>query len=71
MTAVSADALIGTWRLKSFVREITGTGERYDSLGAHPHGFQRDACAAAASYLLRNVKVKAQIEKPPRKEIVE
>ena len=39
MTAVSADALIGTWRLKSFVREITGTGERYDSLGAHPHGY--------------------------------
>jgi hypothetical protein len=26
---------------------------------------------AAASYLLKNVKVKAQIEKPPRKEIVE
>jgi hypothetical protein len=25
------------------------------------------AGAAAASYLLRNVKVKAQIEKPPRK----
>ena len=39
MTAVSADALIGTWRLKSFVREITGTGERSDSLGAHPHGY--------------------------------
>jgi hypothetical protein len=32
-------ALIGTWKLKSFVREVSGTGERYDSLGAHPHGY--------------------------------
>jgi hypothetical protein len=29
------------------------------------------ACIGAGSYLLRNVKVKAQIEKPLRKEIVE
>jgi hypothetical protein len=31
--------LIGTWKLKSFVREIVGTGERYNQLGEHPHGF--------------------------------
>jgi hypothetical protein len=39
MTAVSADELIGTWTLKSFVREISGTGERFDAMGAHPHGY--------------------------------
>jgi hypothetical protein len=32
-------ALLGNWRLKSFVREVTGTGERYDQLGAHPDGY--------------------------------
>jgi hypothetical protein len=31
--------LMGTWKLKSFVREIAGTGERYNQLGEHPHGF--------------------------------
>jgi Lipocalin-like domain len=31
--------LLGTWRLKSFVREVTGTGERYDQLGHHPNGY--------------------------------
>jgi hypothetical protein len=32
-------ALLGNWRLKSFVREVTGSGERYDQLGAHPDGY--------------------------------
>jgi hypothetical protein len=31
--------LLGTWQLKSFVREIPGTGERYDQLGQHPDGY--------------------------------
>ena len=31
-------ALTGTWRLKSFVREVAGTGERYNQLGDHPEG---------------------------------
>jgi hypothetical protein len=31
--------LTGTWKLKSFVLEIVGTGERYNQLGEHPHGF--------------------------------
>ena len=31
-------ALIGTWKLRSFVREVTGTSERYDQLGEHPEG---------------------------------
>jgi len=40
-TPVQADAnpLLGTWRLKSFVREVTGTGERYNQLGEHPDGY--------------------------------
>ena len=31
--------LLGTWQLKSFVREVTGTGERYNQLGEHPGGY--------------------------------
>jgi hypothetical protein len=31
--------LLGTWRLKSFVREVAGTGERYNQLGEHPDGY--------------------------------
>jgi Lipocalin-like domain len=30
--------LIGSWKLKQFVREVAGTGERYDQLGPHPEG---------------------------------
>jgi hypothetical protein len=33
------NSLIGTWALKSFVREIPGTAERYNQLGEHPQGF--------------------------------
>jgi hypothetical protein len=32
------NALIGTWKLKSFVREVLGTGERYNQLGERPEG---------------------------------
>jgi hypothetical protein len=31
-------SLTGTWKLKSFVREVSGTGERYNQLGEHPEG---------------------------------
>ncbi|WP_048710508.1 lipocalin-like domain-containing protein [Microvirga massiliensis] len=31
--------LIGTWKLKTFVREIAATGERYNQLGEHPDGY--------------------------------
>jgi hypothetical protein len=31
--------VIGTWKLKSFVREVTGTGERFNQLGEDPNGF--------------------------------
>jgi hypothetical protein len=32
-------ALIGTWKLESVVREVSGTGERFDIWGAHPDGY--------------------------------
>ena len=32
-------SLLGTWQLKSFVREVAGTGERYNQLGDHPDGY--------------------------------
>jgi hypothetical protein len=31
--------LLGTWKLKSFVREVAGTGERYDQMGDQPDGY--------------------------------
>jgi hypothetical protein len=31
--------LIGTWKLKSFVREVSGTSERYNQLGDNPNGY--------------------------------
>jgi hypothetical protein len=35
--ARSADnLLIGTWKLKSYVREVAATGERYNERGEHP-----------------------------------
>lgn len=33
------NSLLGTWQLKSFVREVAGTGERYDQMGAQPDGY--------------------------------
>jgi len=31
--------LLGNWKLKSFVREVTATGEKYNQLGEHPRGY--------------------------------
>ena len=31
--------LLGTWKLKSFVREILPTGEKYNQFGEHPSGY--------------------------------
>ncbi len=33
------NTLLGTWRLKSFVREVVGTNERYNQLGEQPDGY--------------------------------
>ena len=39
LARADVNPLIGTWQLKSFVREIAGTGERYNQLGDHPDGY--------------------------------
>ncbi|HLX15853.1 MAG TPA: lipocalin-like domain-containing protein [Bradyrhizobium sp.] len=39
VAAANDNPLLGTWRLKSFVREVAGTGERYNQLGEHPDGY--------------------------------
>jgi hypothetical protein len=31
--------LLGTWKLKSWVREVAGAGERYNQAGEHPDGY--------------------------------
>ena len=31
--------VLGTWKLKSVVRELTATGERINSFGDHPEGY--------------------------------
>jgi hypothetical protein len=40
-TAATAgeNPLLGTWKLKSYVREVAATGERYDERGEHPNGY--------------------------------
>jgi hypothetical protein len=38
--AHSADnPLLGTWKLKSYVREVAATGERTNERGEHPNGY--------------------------------
>jgi len=39
LARADANPLLGTWKLKSFVREVTGTGERYNQFGEHPDGY--------------------------------
>jgi hypothetical protein len=39
LARADANPLLGTWHLKSFVREVAGTGERYNQLGEHPDGY--------------------------------
>ncbi len=31
--------VLGTWKLKSFVREVTATGEKFNQMGEHPDGY--------------------------------
>jgi Lipocalin-like domain len=39
-SAHSADnPLVGTWKLKSYLREVAATGERYNERGEHPNGY--------------------------------
>ena len=38
-SAANDNPLLGTWRLQSFVREVSGTGERSNPMGEHPDGY--------------------------------
>ena len=40
-TIVTADEnpILGTWKVKSFVSEVSATGERYNLFGEHPNGY--------------------------------
>ena len=31
--------LLGTWKLKSFVREVTATSQKFNQMGEHPSGY--------------------------------
>ena len=39
LARADANLLLGTWQLKSFVREVAGTGERYNQVGDRPDGY--------------------------------
>jgi hypothetical protein len=39
VTLAAENPLLGTWKLKSFVREVSATGERYNYMGEHPNGY--------------------------------
>ncbi len=34
--------IVGAWKLRSFLREVTATGEQYDQLGEHPESYLLD-----------------------------
>ena len=38
-TLAGENPLLGTWKLKSFVREVTATGDKTNQLGEHPSGY--------------------------------
>ncbi len=72
-TSGSADdnPLVGTWKLKSFVREITGSGERYNQLGDHPEGFLGySSDGRMYAILVAGDRVKPQEEAPTDEERV-
>jgi len=69
--AVLADdtALIGTWGLTSFVRELSGTGERYNQLGERPEGvIGYSADGRMYVILLAGDRVRPQGEMPTNQE---
>ena len=72
-TSGSADEnpVVGTWKLKSFVREITGTGERYNQLGEHPQGFLGySSDGRMYAILVAGDRIKPQEEAPTDEEQV-
>ncbi len=39
IASAGENPVLGTWKLKSFVREVSATGERYNQAGEHPNGY--------------------------------
>jgi hypothetical protein len=39
LASAGENPVLGTWKLKSFVREVSATGERYNQMGEHPTGY--------------------------------
>jgi len=39
ITLAGDNPVLGTWKLKSFVREVTATGEKIQQNGEHPNGY--------------------------------
>lgn len=37
--ALCADTIVGTWRIESFIREVTATGQRHNEFGDKPSGY--------------------------------
>ena len=37
--ALCTDTIVGTWRIESFTREVTATGQRYNEFGDNPGGY--------------------------------
>ena len=61
--------LVGTWKLKSFVREIVGTGERYNQLGEHSQGFLGySSDGRMYAILVAGDRIKPQEEAPTDEE---
>ena len=38
-TRSAENPLVGTWKLKSYVREVAATGDRYNERDEHPNGY--------------------------------
>jgi hypothetical protein len=64
--------LIGTWKLKSFVREVSGTGERYNQLGEHPEGvIGYSADGRMYAILVAGDRIKPRVDIPTDAERIE
>jgi len=40
-TLADDNPIVGTWKLRSFLREVIATGDRYNGFGGNPDGYIR------------------------------
>jgi hypothetical protein len=65
------DMLIGTWKLKSFVRELS-TGGRYNQLGEHPDGYlSYSSDGRMSAIIVADNQIKPRSETPTDEERIE